>query len=98
MRQQKHFSVAFKYKETTDAANIDKIIYTTTSGAAPTKESDLKNTLSGTTITNIAKGDTVYFMVIPKAGFKASVTGKTATNNIYNTGAVNASIDEAGCT
>ena len=89
-------SVAFKYKETTDAANIDKIIYTTTSGAAPTKESDLKNTLSGTTITNIAKGDTVYFMVIPKAGFKASVTGKTATNNIYNTGAVNASIDEAG--
>ena len=88
-------SVAFKYKEATDAANIDKIIYTTTSGPAPTKESDLKNTLSGTAITNVAKGDTVYFMVIPKAGFKASVTGKTATNNIYNTGAVNASIDEA---
>ena len=77
-------TVAFEYKEgTTDG--VEKILWTTKSN--PTKESDYTNNATiGTPLTGLAKGETVSFVVVPKAGYKIkSAEGATGNANIFAT-------------
>ena len=77
-------TVAFEYKEgTTDG--VEKILWTTKSN--PTKESDYTNNATiGTPLTGLAKGETVSFVVVPKAGYKIkSAEGAAGSSNIFAT-------------
>ena len=77
-------SVAFAYKEgTTDG--VEKILWTTKT--SPTKESDYTNNVTiGTPLTGLAEGETVSFVVVPKAGYKIkSAEGAAGSANIFAT-------------